>query len=378
MDEYDVLIVGGGIAGSVTAKFAAKEGLKVLLIEKQRTPRKKVCSGIQFGYLERIIGEKIPSGRLCKNKINRIRMYFPSGRNYGVPFRILNFMRDTFDDWLNHVAVNYGAEFRDECEIIDWEEYENGISVTLQNRNSEQEQVKTKYLIDATGLRAKIRMKMHPEHYIQGSSGAVVNYYLQCEGDLRENRLYMFYNLEFNNMMFAWIYKKSDLWVVGTGYDKEIAKRGKMFLDYAMERYHIKGEVVKKEGYTANIDFQGEDRVWLGEGRILMAGDAAGLVDVYRGLGMDSAALSGRLLANAIVKAEKKGEDAQAIYSKLMAKLVKMTLKNQFRGINRFKNNEELEKFYSFFGVIKFGMKMIFHLFINKFRRVKNITLVPP
>jgi flavin-dependent dehydrogenase len=31
MDEYDVLVVGGGVAGSIAAKFAAKHGLKTLL-----------------------------------------------------------------------------------------------------------------------------------------------------------------------------------------------------------------------------------------------------------------------------------------------------------------------------------------------------------
>jgi flavin-dependent dehydrogenase len=58
--EYDVIIVGGGIAGSITAKYATQGGLKTLLIEKEKTPREKPCSGIQFPYFERILGEKIP------------------------------------------------------------------------------------------------------------------------------------------------------------------------------------------------------------------------------------------------------------------------------------------------------------------------------
>ena len=52
--DYDVLIAGGAVAGSIAAKFAAKEGLKVLLVEKDKTPRNKPCSGIQFGYFEKI------------------------------------------------------------------------------------------------------------------------------------------------------------------------------------------------------------------------------------------------------------------------------------------------------------------------------------
>ena len=71
--QYDVFIVGGGVAGSIAAKYAAMGGLKTLIIEMYKTPREKSCSGIQFGYFERIIGEKIPPEALCTNKINRVK-----------------------------------------------------------------------------------------------------------------------------------------------------------------------------------------------------------------------------------------------------------------------------------------------------------------
>lgn len=43
MADYDLAIVGGGPSGSTCATFAAKAGLKVLLLEKERFPREKVC-----------------------------------------------------------------------------------------------------------------------------------------------------------------------------------------------------------------------------------------------------------------------------------------------------------------------------------------------
>jgi geranylgeranyl reductase family protein len=42
-DEADVIVVGAGPAGSTTAYYLAQSGLDVLLLEKSRFPREKVC-----------------------------------------------------------------------------------------------------------------------------------------------------------------------------------------------------------------------------------------------------------------------------------------------------------------------------------------------
>jgi len=100
MKEYDVIIVGGAVAGPVAAKFCAKRGLSTLLVEKAKVPRDKTCSGIQFPYFEKIIGDRIPSERLCNNELTKVEMHFPNGKVVSSRFRMLNFMRDTFDEWL--------------------------------------------------------------------------------------------------------------------------------------------------------------------------------------------------------------------------------------------------------------------------------------
>jgi len=83
VEWYDVFVVGGRVAGSVVAKLATQTGFKTLLIEKFKTPRNKPCSGIQFSYFERLIGEKIPREKLCRNELFKVEIMTPKGRVIG-------------------------------------------------------------------------------------------------------------------------------------------------------------------------------------------------------------------------------------------------------------------------------------------------------
>lgn len=42
-DHYDVVVVGAGPSGSCLGYFLAKQGRKVLLLEKKKFPRDKIC-----------------------------------------------------------------------------------------------------------------------------------------------------------------------------------------------------------------------------------------------------------------------------------------------------------------------------------------------
>jgi len=64
-----------------------------------------------------------------------------------------------------------------------------------------------------------------------------------------------------------------------------------------------------------------------------MVGDAAGLIDLTRGVGMDAAGLSGRLAAKAIDLARKNRQPVIEVYSRLMSRVVDQTRRNQQRGI---------------------------------------------
>jgi flavin-dependent dehydrogenase len=44
-EDWDVVVIGAGIAGAICAKLLAERGWRVLLVDRQRFPRAKVCGG---------------------------------------------------------------------------------------------------------------------------------------------------------------------------------------------------------------------------------------------------------------------------------------------------------------------------------------------
>jgi len=382
MKRYDVFVAGGAVAGPVAAKFCAMQGLKTLLVEKAKVPREKPCSGIQFPYFEKIIGDPIPPDRLCNNTLSKVEMHLPNGKVISAGFPMLNFMRDTFDEWLCCLAQDYGAEFRDGCRFKDLDETDSGILVHLETDRGV-ETVEAQYVIDATGMRPVIRRRLRvAKGFSQGSTGAALNYYFSADGDLEPDTLYQFWNIEYNNMMFAWIYNKTlndgnDYWVVGTGYDRDIHARLDGFFDHIKALYHLKNvRVVKKEGYSSSLSFADKERIWLGERNVLMVGDAAGLIDLTRGVGMDAAALSGRLSAKAIGLSIKGGKPVIDVYSRLMKHLVDQTRKNQQRGILSFETNKELQAYLDK-GMLKMGLNMLVQSLLNRMRSGERQVMLP-
>ena len=57
MEDYDVIVVGGGPAGASAAYFNAVAGKKVLLIEKADFPRDKICGDGVTGKSLQILHE---------------------------------------------------------------------------------------------------------------------------------------------------------------------------------------------------------------------------------------------------------------------------------------------------------------------------------
>jgi len=106
---YDVIIAGAGPAGSTVAYILASSGLRVLLVDKERFPRKKVCGGLitfktvrllerVFGITARSLGEHgILNYESGSFEIRDKRSVLAAGSS-GIPFRFID--RERYDAFL--------------------------------------------------------------------------------------------------------------------------------------------------------------------------------------------------------------------------------------------------------------------------------------
>jgi flavin-dependent dehydrogenase len=372
MERYDVVVVGGGIAGSVAARFSAERGFKTLLIEKSKTPRNKSCSGIQFPYFEKLIGARIPPEKLCKNELFRIEIITPSGKALHGRMKMLNFWRSTFDSWLNDVAAEAGADFQDRTRLLDFEEDEAGLHLRIRTGHQDRE-VHARYVIVADGLYSRIRKQLRPGDFRKKASGGTLNYYCVGEASLNPHTLYMVYNREYAPLMFAWVYLKDDQWVIGTASDQLPREYADRFFQYIQKRYRFRGEIVRREGFSSPLI----GGIFLGEGRLLLVGDAANLVDARRGLGMDNAALSARFAVKAIVASERGGHPVIECYQQLMTGMVHKLQINAKKQRMDFSSNDNLEAGLAPASMLKAGVLMRFANLANAILPPEKVITLP-
>lgn len=114
--EYDVVIVGAGPAGSMTAKFAAKGGAKVLMIEKRQEIGSPVrCGeGISRNWLDSV-GVKLDSKSVAR-EVKGAKIVAPDGTPFYLSEKIAGnevgivIDRVFFDKLLAKDAVKAGAD----------------------------------------------------------------------------------------------------------------------------------------------------------------------------------------------------------------------------------------------------------------------------
>lgn len=170
-DDFDVIVVGAGPAGSSTAIHLAKHDLQVLLIEQKKFPRSKLCgefiSPECIHHFERLgVAAEMQSSQPAA--ITETVFYSGSGKRVVVPSSwfggpvALGLSRAEMDDNLLRRARMLGVHVLEETSVAGLIQDDAHVTgVTVKTGNVERE-CRARIIVDATGRsRAVIRRVRH-------------------------------------------------------------------------------------------------------------------------------------------------------------------------------------------------------------------------
>jgi geranylgeranyl reductase family protein len=315
MVDFDVIVVGGGPAGTVSAIECSQLGLDVLLIEKEGRGRHKPCGGVLTPACVDLISETLrtsmPRCLMCSP--NSLGLYYvpPSGRrNGGSPrnYRLLNINRDLFDLWLIDLAEKYGVQVWNETEFLKLEE-SKPIQICLK-RDGRVFKMSAQYLIGADGVYSKVRRQLYGVG--KGENIQVLQEHYRAKGEFNDY-FYMFLQSEVSPT-YSYVIPKDDLYVIGVGalktHSKSILECMKLFKNWLREEFSFKPQFLRRrELWAIPCKF-----TFNGKGDIILAGDAAGFCNAFSGEGIRLAFESGIAAGEAVKEALSSGNSLASIY----------------------------------------------------------------
>jgi len=331
---YDVIVVGAGPGGSSAAYFLAQRNLRVLLLDKAHFPRDKTCGdGLtpRAVHMTRLMG-LANELRQIGYVIRRFEVSAPNGHvtgdviaiGSGLPDHALVVPRLKLDERLLRQAINAGAHFQPGVRVDDVR-IEQGkgtahVEVTGEQMNR-RVAFQAQMAIIATGAHSQLLHRLGLLSRLPQFIVAARAYFEGVEG------LGDAWALRFDGAPlpgYGWIFPVApDMANIGVGYfrHQRAASAAKPFESFvstpAMRALLARAQRVGPlKGYPLRDDFLSSPTY--GQ-RVLLVGEAAGLVNPLTGEGIDYALESGQVAAEhaaAMVTSGDFSQQAHAAYDR--------------------------------------------------------------
>jgi geranylgeranyl reductase len=298
---YDVVVIGGGPAGSTAAHDLARAGRSVLLLD--RAWRVKPCGGAVPPQLLKDFD--VPESLLVA-RINEARMISPKGRTVDIPVGkgfVGMVDREVFDEWLRARAASAGAE-RVTGAFVRRDRDPDGTARVVytagRSRHGQEMSVRARAIIGADGALSQVARQCVP----RADEGKFVFAYHEiiksptADSELfTHDRCDVYYQGPLSPDFYAWIFPHGATTSVGTG----SLQKGFGLKESVAQLRAATGldtlETIRREG--APIPLHPLPR-WDDGREVVLAGDAAGVVAPASGEGIFYAMTGGRYAADAV------------------------------------------------------------------------------
>ncbi len=319
MEEYDVLIVGAGPGGSSAAKKCVDGGLKTLLIERMKLPRRKACSGLITNVSQNYILENfgpMPEKVWGAPYINKgVALHFPKhGTIYtDVDCYSLYVWRDKFDYFL---ATKSKAKIQDNTCFANFTEKDGKYEVTLKSKGKKRK-IRTKYLVGADGAYSRVTKRLAPEVFNNQYRVWTCQKYFEGTIDADDRYFYWMVERGLGPMPYLTIKDGQILAGLVQPLGTKFNKIHQEYLEYLKRDFNLKiKREIATEGCYVNLGTP-MSHFFAGRNNVIMVGDAVGFVNQGH-CSISSALVSGGYAGESIIEAMNKGTDALAKYKEMI------------------------------------------------------------
>jgi geranylgeranyl reductase family protein len=293
MKIYDLIVVGGGPAGSSAGRRAGMRGLDTLLLEKQQFPRYKPCGGVLSDQALAYLDFPLPAP-LMEREIFGARVHYHGSsveryKNYR--FCVL-VTRSAFDAYLLEKAGETGIEMKTGEKVRDVLEMRDHVEVVTDSAV-----YRSRFLILSDGYQGRLSGRVRGREP-RNRYGICMVTEIPEEESVIEGYIHNALDIHLGvaDWGYGWIFPHAGYFSVGIGGIAEdlpnLKETFRRFLASSgfLGDYTVRSHTIPAGGLKRTIS----------SSRTLLTGDAAGFVDCCYGEGIAYAIRSGQIAVDVL------------------------------------------------------------------------------
>ncbi|MEV6816540.1 geranylgeranyl reductase family protein [Micromonospora sp. NPDC051296] len=307
MTVWDLVVIGGGPAGLSAAFVAARRGVRTLVVERATHPRYKTCGGGLIGTsLTALAGRiEVPAHDVVDRATFTLDGRRGFTRRHGAGPLVTMVRREEFDDRLRAAAVSAGAEVREQVAVRALEQTPEVVRLRLAGG----ETVLARAVVGADGS-SGVSARHVGVRYRQVDLGLELELPVSTEQRARWRHRLL---LDWGPLpgSYAWVFPKDDRLTVGVIAGRGEGERTREYLRRFVDRLGLAG--VQPAHDSGHLTRCRADDSPLRRGRVLVAGDAAGLLEPWTREGISYALRSGELAGAAVADGDLAGYQSAVV-----------------------------------------------------------------